>query len=48
MATIIEFYVPSGFTRKIVWVPPEQQGKVIPFSEPRKTVDLSKTIVLPS
>jgi hypothetical protein len=49
MAKIIEFYVPIGFTRKISeWVPAEQQGKVIPFGEPQKTVNLSKTIVLPT
>jgi hypothetical protein len=49
MATIIEFYVPIGFTKKVTeWVPPEQQGKLIPFGEPHKTVDPSKTIVLPS
>jgi hypothetical protein len=49
MAKIIEFYVPSGFTRKgTKSVPPEQHGKLIPFDEPHKTVGLSKIIVLPS
>lgn len=32
MAKIIEFYVPSSFRKKATkWIPPEQQGKVIPF-----------------
>jgi hypothetical protein len=49
MAKIIEFYVPSGFRKKITkWVPPEQQGKVIPFGTPQKAVNLSQIIVLPS
>ena len=49
MAKIIEFYVPSGFTRKATkWVPPEQHGKVIPFDEAHKTAGLSKIIALPS
>jgi len=49
MAKIIEFYVPSGFPRKVTkWVPPEQNGKVIPFGQPNKTPGLSQIIVLPS
>jgi hypothetical protein len=32
MATIIEFYVPSGFRKKATkWIPPEQHGKIIQF-----------------
>ena len=49
MAKIIEFYVPSGFTRKATkWVPPEEHGKVISFDEPHKTASLDKIIVLPT
>ena len=49
MAKIIEFYVPSGFTKKVTkWVPAESRGKVIPFGEPQRTVGLSEIIVLPS
>jgi hypothetical protein len=49
MAKIIEFYVPSGFTRKAPkWVPAEQLGKVIPFDELHKTLGLGKIIALPS
>jgi len=49
MATIIEFYVPSGFRKKLTkWVPPEQRGKVIAFEAPQKAVSLSQIIVLPS
>ncbi|MFY9647490.1 MAG: hypothetical protein WAK29_20085 [Terriglobales bacterium] len=37
MAKIIEFYVPSSFTKKATkWVPAEQQGKVIPFGAPQQ------------
>jgi hypothetical protein len=37
MATIIEFYVPCSFRKKANWwIPPPQQGKVIPFSSPQK------------
>jgi hypothetical protein len=37
MAKIIEFYVPSSFRKKATkWIPPEQQGKVIPFGFPQK------------
>ena len=33
MAKIIEFYVPSSFRKKATrWMPPEQCGKVIPFT----------------
>jgi hypothetical protein len=37
MAKIIEFYVPSRFTKKASkWIPEEERGKVIPFSLPQK------------
>jgi hypothetical protein len=37
MATIIEFFVPSSFTKKAEkWIRPEQYGEVIPFSLPQK------------
>lgn len=37
MAKIIEFYVPSNFRKKAgKWIPPDEQGKVIPFSVPQK------------
>lgn len=33
MAKIIEFYVPTSFRRKAPkWIPPDQFGKLIPFS----------------
>jgi hypothetical protein len=48
MAKVIEFYVPSSFTKKVIkWGHPEQRGKVIPFGEPNKTANLSEIIVLP-
>ena len=31
MAQVIEFYVPARFHKKVKWVPPEQQGKMIEF-----------------
>jgi hypothetical protein len=37
MAKIIRFYVPTGFRKKPgKWTPPDQYGKVIPFSPPEK------------
>jgi hypothetical protein len=37
MAKIIEFYIPVSFKKKASkWIPPEQQGKVIPFGLPQK------------
>jgi hypothetical protein len=37
MAKIIEFVVPTGFRKKATkWIPPEEYGKVITFSLPRK------------
>jgi hypothetical protein len=35
MAKIIEFFVPEKFKKKAKWIPPEQYGKVIPFSVPQ-------------
>jgi len=37
MAKIIEFYIPSSFTKKASkWIPAEQSGKVIPFGLPQQ------------
>ena len=37
MAKIIEFYIPVNFKKKAAkWIPPEQNGKVIPFAMPVK------------
>jgi hypothetical protein len=37
MAKIIEFFVPSSFRMKArKWIPPEEYGKVIPFSVSQK------------
>jgi hypothetical protein len=39
MAKIIEFFVPGSFKKKAMktkWMPPEEYGKVIPFSVPQK------------
>jgi hypothetical protein len=47
MAKIIEFYVPSGFRKKITkWVPPEQEGKVIAFDAPQKAVSLGQILIV--
>jgi hypothetical protein len=29
--SVIEFYIPSRFQRKVAWVPPQKRGKVIEF-----------------
>jgi hypothetical protein len=31
MAKVIEFYIPTGFQKKVAWVPPQERGKVIEF-----------------
>jgi hypothetical protein len=37
MAKIIEFFVPSSFRKEAPkWIPPEEYGKVIPFSLAQK------------
>jgi hypothetical protein len=37
MAKIIQFFIPDSFKRKArKWMPPEEYGKVIPFSLPQK------------
>jgi hypothetical protein len=37
MAKIINFYIPSSYTKKVTkWTPPEESGKVIPFHVPQK------------
>jgi hypothetical protein len=37
MAKIIEFYIPSSFTKKAMkWIPAEECGKVIPFAAAQK------------
>jgi hypothetical protein len=37
MAKIIEFFVPNSFRKKATkWIPPQEYGKVIPFSSPQK------------
>jgi hypothetical protein len=37
MAKVIEFYVPEKFRKPSgKWIPPEQWGKIIPFTAPEK------------
>ena len=37
MAKVIQFYIPGSFRKKATkWIPPEQQGRVIPFNAPQK------------
>ncbi len=31
MAKVIEFYIPNTFQKRVIWIPPEQRGKVIEF-----------------
>ena len=31
MAKVIEFYIPNTFRKKVIWIAPEQRGKVIEF-----------------
>lgn len=36
VAKVIEFYVPTGFSTRVKWLPPEQRGRVIEFRLPSK------------
>jgi hypothetical protein len=37
MAPVIEFYIPTGFHKRVKWIPPAQRGKVVEFpAETRK------------
>jgi len=34
VAKVIEFYIPTKFSRRVKWIPLQQRGKVIEFSLP--------------
>jgi hypothetical protein len=34
MGKVIEFYVPTGFSTRVRWLPPQQRGRVIEFRLP--------------
>jgi hypothetical protein len=36
VARVIEFYIPSTFSKRVKWLPPEQRGKVLEFRLPAK------------
>ena len=36
VAQVIEFYVPTGFSTRVKWLPPQQRGRVIVFRLPSK------------
>jgi len=36
MAKVIEFYVPTQFRKKRLWIPTEQRGKLIELPSPEK------------
>jgi hypothetical protein len=36
MARVIEFYIPTNFRKKVVWVPQSDRGRVIEFCPPVK------------
>jgi hypothetical protein len=31
MATVIEFYIPARFRKRLKWTPPAERGKVLEF-----------------
>jgi hypothetical protein len=38
VAKVIEFYIPTKFSKRVQWIPPLQRGKVIEFSlQPKKS-----------
>jgi hypothetical protein len=36
MAKVIEFYIPGSVTKKVNCIAPNERGKVIEFSSPKK------------
>jgi len=36
VARVIKFYIPTNFSKRVKWVPPQQRGKVIEFCPPAK------------
>jgi hypothetical protein len=36
VAKVIEFYIPTKFSKRVKWTPPQQRGKVIEFCLPTK------------
>jgi hypothetical protein len=36
VAKVIEFYIPTNFSKRTQWIPLQQRGKVIEFSLPTK------------
>ena len=42
MAKVIEFYIPTNFSKGTKWIPPQERGKVIDFSLPTKEVCLKR------
>jgi hypothetical protein len=37
VARVIEFYIPTKFSKRVKWVPLLQRGKIIEFSVPKKS-----------
>jgi hypothetical protein len=31
VAKVIKFYIPTKFSKRVKWIPPQQRGKVIEF-----------------
>jgi hypothetical protein len=42
MAPVIEFYIPTGFHKRVKWIPLAQRGKVVEFpaEDPEDGVDI--------
>jgi hypothetical protein len=36
VAKVIEFYIPTKFSQRVKWLPPQQRGRVIEFCPPTK------------
>ena len=34
VAKVIEFYIPTNFSKRVKWLPPQQRGRVIEFRLP--------------
>ena len=40
VAKIIEFYIPTKFSKRVKWLPPQERGRVIEFRLPTTTTSL--------
>lgn len=45
MARVIEFYLPTGFHKRVKWIPLDQRGKVLEFTAEESEEGLDEPIL---